>query len=236
MMRIDINQIEKEEDIKLLKELNWDGFVFYQYDDEFDRKRYKHVEELAKNYNLKIYCGVKIKNCENLKELKNKVKRYRNKCHMILVEGGVLKVNRATVEMHEVDVLSTPERGRKDSGIDHTLARLASLHRVALEINFKNLLNKDGYERARTLLFFRNNLKLAKKFKVPVVISTDAETKYELKNSNDLRSFLNTIVDPDYAKEILTTTYKICDFREYLMRDNVIRWGVEILEEKSNKN
>jgi ribonuclease P/MRP protein subunit RPP1 len=230
-MRIDINRIEKEEDIKLLKELKWNGFVFYQYDDEFDKERYEEVKAIAENYKLKVYSGVKIKT-ENSKELREKVKKFRNKCHIILVEGGVLKINRTAVEMHDVDILSTPELGRKDSGIDHVLARLASTHRVAIEINFKNLLNKDGYERARTLIFFRNNLKLAKKFDVPVVICTDAENKYQIKNPYDLRAFLNTLVEPLYAKKIMETTYKICDFRDYLMRDNVVRYGVEIIKDE----
>ena len=149
-----------------------------------------------------------------------------------IVEGGILKINRTAVEMHDVDILSTPELGRKDSGIDHVLARLASTHRVAIEINLKNLLNKDGYERARTLIFFRNNLKLAKKFDVPVVICTDAENKYQIKNPYDLRAFLNTLVEPLYAKKIMETTYKICDFRDYLMRDNVVRYGVEIIKDE----
>ncbi|MCQ6254602.1 ribonuclease P protein component 3 [Methanocaldococcus sp.] len=229
-MRIDINRIKDEEDIKMLKELKWNGFVFYQYDYEFDKELFEKVKSIGESYKLKVYSGVKIKT-ENPKELRKKVKKFRNKCHIILVEGGILKINRASVEMHDVDILSTPELGRKDSGIDHVLARLASTHRVAIEINLKNLLSKDGYERARTLLFFRNNLKLAKKYDVPVVISTDAENKYQIKNPYDLRAFLNTLVDVNYSKKIMETTYKICEFRDYLMKDNVVRYGVEIIKE-----
>ncbi len=70
-MRVDINRIEKEEDIKLLKELKWNGFVFYQYDDEFSKERYEEVKVIAESYKLKVYSGVKIKT-ENSKELRDK--------------------------------------------------------------------------------------------------------------------------------------------------------------------
>lgn len=77
-MRIDINRIEKEEDIKLLKELKWNGFVFYQYDDEFSKDRYEEVKAIAESYKLKVYSGVKIKT-ESSKQLRDKVKKFRNK-------------------------------------------------------------------------------------------------------------------------------------------------------------
>ncbi|WP_456472044.1 ribonuclease P protein component 3 [Methanocaldococcus sp.] len=226
----DINRLEREEEIKLLKALKWKGFVYYNYDEEFSLDKYEEVKDIGERYNLKVFSGVKIK-ANSVRELTKKVKKFRKKCHIILVEGGDLKINRGAVEIHDVDILSTPELNRKDSGINHVLARLASEHRVALEINFRNLLTKDGYERARTLLFFRRNLMLAKKYKTPVVICSDATNIYEVKSLYDLRAFLNTLVDREFSREIILYNKKICEFREYLMRDNVIRYGVEVVED-----
>ena len=90
------------------------------------------------------------------------VKKYRNKVDVVLVEGGIIKINRTALEMHDVDILSSPELNRRDCGIDHVLARLGSSHRVAIELNFKNLMDKKYYDRAKILWAFRRNLFLAK--------------------------------------------------------------------------
>ncbi|WP_456418780.1 ribonuclease P protein component 3 [Methanocaldococcus infernus] len=226
----DINRLERREELELLKKLRWKGFVYYMYDTEFSLEKFEEVKDTAESLNLKVFSGVKIR-AEKVKELRKKIRKFRKKCHIVMVEGGNLKINREAVERHEVDILSTPELNRKDSGINHVLARLASEHRVAIEINFNELLHKDGYERARTINFFRRNLMLAKKYKAPVVICSDAKNIYEVKSLYDLRAFLNTLTEREFAKEILLYNKKICEFREYLSRKNVIRYGIEVVEE-----
>ena len=142
-----------------------------------------------------------------------------------------IKINRSALEMHDVDILSTPELNRKDSGLDHVLARLAGMHRVAIELNFNRALMAKNYDRARILMAFRRNLKLAEKFDAPVVISSDANDIYSIKSPHDLRAFLNTLVDAEYSKKIIETAYKIAEYRAYLKKKNVVRYGVEIVEE-----
>ncbi|AEF97119.1 ribonuclease P protein component 3 [Methanotorris igneus] len=230
MKAVDINRIDNEEGIKRLKKMGWFGAIYTQYHDEFDEEKLNKVIELGEQYGLKIYSGIKIRT-QSSKELRNLVRKYRNRFHLVLVEGGVEKVNRSALEMHDVDILSTPELNRKDSGIDHVLARLASVHRVAIELNFNEALTAKNYERARILMAFRRNLKLAKKFDAPVVISSDANDIYTIKSPYDLRAFLNTLVEPEYAKKIIETTYKIAEYRAYLKKKNVVRFGVEIVED-----
>ncbi|GBF36608.1 ribonuclease P protein component 3 [Methanofervidicoccus abyssi] len=230
---VDINHIFDEKGIKLLKELGWHGSIVVQYHDNYDKKIFEEVKEYGEREGLKIYAGVKIKS-ESPKELVRYVKKFRSKVDVILVEGGILKINRQALELHDVDILSTPELNRRDSGIDHVLARLGSVHRVAIELNFKQVLIKRNlYERARLLWAFRRNIHLAKKFNMPVVISSGAENIYGIKSPYDLRSFLNTLTgDPVYSKTIMEFPYKIAEYRVYLKRDNVIRYGVEVVEEE----
>ncbi|EHP83196.1 ribonuclease P protein component 3 [Methanotorris formicicus] len=231
MKPVDINRVDNEEGIKRLKKMGWYGVVYTQYHDELDEEKLNKVIEFGEDCGLKVYSGIKIRT-QSSKELRNLVSKYRNKFHLVLVEGGIEKINRSALEMHDVDVLSTPELKRKDSGIDHVLARLASVHRVAIELNFNEALMAKNYERARILMAFRRNLKLAEKFDAPVVISSDANNIYSLKSPHDLRSFLNTLVKPEYAKRIIETTYKIAEYRAYLKKKNVIRFGVEIVADE----
>jgi ribonuclease P/MRP protein subunit RPP1 len=226
---VDINHIFDEEGIKLLKELGWYGSVAVQHHDGYDNEKLECVKEYGEKHGLRIYSGIKIPS-KSSKELSKVVKKYRNKVDIILVEGGVIKISRKALEMHDVDILSTPELNRRDNGIDHVLARLGSSHRVAIELNFKSLLEKKYYERARILWAFRRNLFLAKKYGTPVVISSGAENIYDIKSPNDLRSFLNTLtMDSNYSKNIMEMPYKIAEYRTYLRKNNVIRYGVEVV-------
>jgi ribonuclease P/MRP protein subunit RPP1 len=232
---VDINYIFDEEGIQFLKEMGWYGSITVQNHDTYDKKRFEIVKEYGENYGLNIYSGIKIIS-KSSKEVMKLVKKYRNKVDVVLVEGGVVKINRTALEMHDVDILSSPNLDRRDCGIDHVLARLGSSHRVAIELNFKNLTDKKYYDRARVLWAFRRNLLLAKKYDTPVVISSYAKNIYEVKSPKDLRSFLNTLsTDTIYSKNILETPYKIAEYRRYLKKNNVIRYGVEIVDNNGNK-
>ncbi len=232
---VDINYIFDEEGIQFLKEMGWYGSIAVQNHDTYDKKRFEIVKEYGENYGLNIYSGIKIIS-KSSKEVMKLVKKYRNKVDVVLVEGGVVKINRTALEMHDVDILSSPNLDRRDCGIDHVLARLGSSHRVAIELNFKNLTDKKYYDRARILWAFRRNLFLAKKYDTPVVISSYAKNIYEVKSPKDLRSFLNTLsTDTIYSKNILETPYKIAEYRRYLKKNNVIRYGVEIVDNNGNK-
>ena len=227
---VDINYIFDEEGIQFLKEMGWYGSIAVQNHHEYDKKRFETVKRYGDDYGLKVYSGIKIVS-KSSNEVIKLVKKYRNKVDIILVEGGIIKINRTALEMHDVDILSTPELERRDCGIDHVLARLGSSHRVAIELNFKNLVNKKYYDRARCLWVFRRNLLFAKKYNTPVVISSNAKSIYDIKSPKDLRSFLNTLTDADalYSKNILETPYKIAEYRKYLKNSGVIRYGVEIV-------
>ena len=231
---VDINYIFDEEGIQFLKEMGWYGSIAVQNHNEYDKKNFETVKEYGENYGLNTYSGIKIIS-KSSKEVMKLVKKYRNKVDVVLVEGGIIKINRTALEMHDVDILSSPELNRRDCGIDHVLARLGSSHRVAIELNFKNLMDKKYYDRAKILWAFRRNLFLAKKYDTPVVISSYAKNIYEIKSPKDLRSFLNTLsMDVIYSKNILETPYKIAEYRRYLKKSNVIRHGVEIVD--NNKN
>ena len=111
---VDINHIFDEEGIKLLKELGWYGSVVVQYHENYDKSTFEEVKEYGEREGLRIYTGIKIRS-ESPKELVRYVKKFRNKVDVILVEGGILKINRQALELHDVDILSTPELNRRDS-------------------------------------------------------------------------------------------------------------------------
>ena len=81
---------------------------------------------------VEILQGVEIK-AKNPDELRRMVDRFRDMADIIIVAGGELDINRAACENPKVDILSTPEKQRRDSGIDHVMAKLAAENKVAID-------------------------------------------------------------------------------------------------------
>lgn len=226
----DINHIFDEKGIATLKRFGWDGTVAVQNHADYSDELIENAKKYGEENNILVYSGVKISST-NQNEIDKAIKRYRNRVEMIFVEGGDIKINRKALETNDVDVLSTPELNRNDNGLDHILTRLGSTNRVAIELNFSNLLKNKNYERSKVLWAFQRNLMLSEKYDTPVVLSSGASDIYGIKAPGDLRGFLNTLVDPLYAKKIMETTSKIVDYRLHLKKSNVLMYGLEVVEE-----
>jgi ribonuclease P/MRP protein subunit RPP1 len=118
-----------------------------------------------------------------IREVKN-----RNLKALIYVQGGSLKINRFALEIG-VDALISPEFGRRDSGLDHVLARLAAKNDVAIGFSLAPLLRANPYERANILKFMMRNWRLIEKYKVPRFLTSSAESFWEVRAPRDLASF-----------------------------------------------
>jgi ribonuclease P/MRP protein subunit RPP1 len=103
-----------------------------------------------------------------------------------MVRGGDLKVNRAACEDRRVDILSQPYRSRRDTGINHVLARKASENNVAIELNLKNFLKTNLRYRYRIISQFRHIVELQRKFKFPLIITSNANSKYDIRTPQDI--------------------------------------------------
>jgi len=123
---------------------------------------------------------------KNPGDLKKKVQKSQRNADIIMVRGGDLKVNRAACEERSIDILSQPYRSRRDTGINHILAKKAAENNVAIEINLKTLLNTNLRYRYRIISQFRHIVGLQRKFNFPLIISSNANSKYDLKTPRDI--------------------------------------------------
>ncbi len=128
-----------------------------------------------------------------LKDLRTKI---QNSKGLVIVQGGDEKVNRAALEDKRTDILLNPEKNyRKDlmfsrrSGLNQVLCKLAAKNKVAIGFDFSYLLNSSGKEKARILGRMRQNVKFCKKYKVKMVFSSFARSKYELRSNDFLKTF-----------------------------------------------
>ncbi len=117
--------------------------------------------------------------------------------------------SRMLVESKRVDIIVNAELyEQKDSlhqrraGINEVICKLAKKNCVAIGFNFSLLLHTEGKQRARLLGRMQQNAMLARKYKVPVVISCFASKIEEQRSSYELAQFGIVLgFTPQEAKE-----------------------------------
>jgi len=175
-----------EELASMAKTLGFKGFCFTAY--PLDRKEEEilktEIEKVKKEFGIEIFLGFEAR---NLKELRNLARR-RKEFDVLLVRGGEIELNREACETPEVDILTHPELGRQDSGLNHTLVKLAAKNFTAIEINFREIMFTTKRTRALVLKNIQQNVRIAKKYKVPLIICSGAINHFEMRDPYSLIS------------------------------------------------
>ena len=135
--------------------------------------------------------GIDLVNCLMLKatkphELGGLIDKTRSRAEVLLVHGGDYDVNRAACENSAVDVLCHAELGRKDSGLDHICVRAAHDNNVAIEVNFREVLESYKRNRIYVLSSLKKNIELCAKYETPVIVSSSAVTKWGMRGGREL--------------------------------------------------
>ena len=237
-----------DKDLALVLEANrfgWDYLNLNYFPDNFDKAiQYKDdlMDELsAVDFNqtyrnkksnfehVDISMGINILNA-NSNEIRKIINKYRNKAKYISCLGGDLKINRSVCENHRMDVLSRPYYKRRDSGMNHVLAKEAVKNNVAIELCFRDILNNHLRYRANVISSFKEILMFHRKFKFPLILTTDSKSLYDVRSTRDIVSFFKSIGFTE--KEIYNGFYyypiQIVDFNR--QRDNMIINGVKVIE------
>lgn len=173
------------------QKLGYDGTALVLNSKDYKDKSaiIKAVQSIKNNLHydcpFQIKVGLEIQ-ARNPADLKKQVQKYRDKVDVILVHGGDLKINRAATEEPRIDILCHPYRNRYDGGINHVLAVKAAENKVSIEINLKYFLLTRPNQRYRVLSQFRQIVKLQRKYKFPLIITSDADSVYDLRHPQDI--------------------------------------------------
>ena len=117
--------------------------------------------------------GINIRDV-NSNELRKTIRRNRDNTPYISAFGGDLKINRSACESYQVDVLSRPYFARRDSGMNHVLAKEAAKNNVAIELCFRDILKNHLKYRANVISHFKEILKFHRKYRFPLILTTDS--------------------------------------------------------------
>lgn len=186
-------------------------------------------DNLSQKYSIEVYKGILIQ-ARNPEDMRQKVKKFRKNADVIMVRGGDQKINRAACEDIRVDILSKPYSNRRDCGINHVMAKKAALSGVAIELNIRHLTKTSSYLHYKVLAHFREILKLKRKFNFPIIITSDAQSIYDLHTPQDIMALSRCFgMNQEEAENSLSETpLKIIEKSN--TRNRVIIDGVKIIE------
>jgi ribonuclease P/MRP protein subunit RPP1 len=181
--------------------------------------------------------GVDLINCliikpSNPEELQNLAKKARIKAEVLMVHGGDYKVNRAACENSYIDVLCHPELGRRDSGLDHTCIKVAADNNVAIEVNFREVLESHKRQRVYVLSAMRKNVALCRKYDAKVITTSGSVSKWSIRAGRELAALTHLL-----GLELGIAIDSVSAVPEEIVRTNREklagrRWeGVSIVEE-----
>lgn len=150
---------------------------------------YKKFKELAS-----IPVGVKI-NARTKEELREKINEFENSDFLVL-DKAPYKLRRYCIEKALVDCLINLEVSEipdtlkyRRSGIDKVTAKFASKTHVSIVFNFNNFLNSNGIRRAVIFGRMLYNMKLCRKYRTPIIITSGARNSKELVGTGELIAF-----------------------------------------------
>lgn len=180
---------------------------------------------------LEIYTGVNIQ-AKNVNELKEILSKVREKVMIVVVSGGDYTINRSACEDPRVDILSHPEDGRFDNGLDEPCLEIATQNNVSIEINFREILQSFRRPRSYILNHIEKNIELCNHFKTPMIICSGAQSIWDMRSPRDLISIAN-VLKMDIGKAFLSVSsvpLQIIEENKKILEGKKITEGVEVVE------
>lgn len=159
-------------------------------------------------------------------ELKRKIREKREHCDVLVFEGGDEELNRKASSDSRIDVILHPEKGRKDSGIDHVVAEQAAENHMAVGFDLQQLFTRRK-KQSHVLNHWRRNLKLCEKYGAPYIITTGAREELELRAPRELMSIIDSL-GYDGRKAVSAYPENIVERAKKSEDGTVVRPGVEL--------
>lgn len=175
---------DRESILKRAEELELAGICFvYNYKEESELENYlQEINRLRGKTSIDIISGVMLSG----EDMEKTAKKIRKKVEIIIAQGGSYNINRLACSSEYIDVLSLPEKGRRDCGLDHVCCREAKEHNTIVELNFNELLKSAGSKRVRELYLMKELIRLCLKTSSPFIVNSGAGNPWELRSGREL--------------------------------------------------
>ena len=169
------------------------------------------------------------------RELLHDLRRFRRKFEVVSITCKSKSVARHAAKDRRVDILSFPVTDMRKRFFDHAEAELASKALSCLEIEMAPLLSLTGFLRIRLLSRLRREVAIAKRFKVPVAISSGATSEYLMRRPHDYAA-LSTLFDmslPHALRALSENPIAIVERNREKLSPDYIAPGIRVVRRKT---
>lgn len=132
-----------------------------------------------------------------VRDVINRVKRYRGTDTVVSVSAGDAGFNRAVIGMKGMHVLRGIHAADK-KGFDHVSAKMAADNNVAVDIDLSVITMTRGIARQRAIARYRDILVLEQRFEFPLTLSTYARSFLDLRAVREFTG-LCSLLDMDIS-------------------------------------
>ncbi len=169
-------------------------------------------------------------------ELLKDLRRLRRRFEIVSVTCTSKRVARQAARDRRVDLLSFLTTDPRKRFFDDAEAELASKALSCLEIEMAPLLSLTGFSRIRLLSRLRSELEIAKRFKIPVTISSGATNELILRDPHDYASLatLFNMSQPLALRALSEDPISIVERNREKMSPNYIAPGVRVAGRKKD--
>jgi len=174
---------------------------------------------------------------KSLGELLSSLRQFRRRFEVVSVLCSSKPLARQAAKDRRVDLLSFRSLEPRKRLFDWAEAELASKSSAALEVDMAEVLSLEGFSRVSLFSCLRRELNTAKKFGVPVVISSGATDALLLRKPQDYASLtLLFEMDASHALEALSKNpVGVVERNRMKQSPGYVAPGIRILREKESR-
>lgn len=168
------------------------------------------------------------------RELLHKLSRFRRKFEVISVICTSKAVARQAAKDRRVDLLSFPATSPRKRFFDHAEAELASKAFSSLEIDMAPLISSKSFSRIRLLSSLRKEVRIARKFSVPITISSGATNIHLIRGPYDYAAVaaLFDMATPLALRALSETPLTIVQRNREKLSPNFVAPGIRLVRRK----
>jgi len=151
---------------------------------KISKEKIEQLKGIAKNFGIDLVSRVNL-SPSNPHELLQTLRKLRRKFEIIAVNCHLKSIARQAAKDRRVDVLYFPNEIKKRF-FDKAEAELASQALAALEIEIMQIPILPKIQRVQLISKLRNEIKIAKKFQIPIVISSGTSNPMLMRRPRDM--------------------------------------------------
>lgn len=170
----------------------------------------------------------------NPRELLDNLRHFRRRFEVVSVACLSKPVARQAAKDRRVDLLCFPATDPRKRFFDYAEAELASKALSSLEIDMAPLLSSRGFSRTRLLSCLRKETTIAKKFGVPIIISSGATNEHLIRGPHDYAA-LGTLFDmptPLGLRALSETPVTIVKRNREKLSPDYVAQGIRVIRRK----